>query len=62
MHLQPVFQNCPMRGGAVADSLFADGLCLPSGSSLTSEDQDRIVDIVMSTGSDRRTGKATAHA
>jgi dTDP-4-amino-4,6-dideoxygalactose transaminase len=62
MHLQPVFLTCAMRGGAVADALFADGLCLPSGSSLTSEDQDRIVDIVMSTGSDRQSGQATAHA
>ena len=37
MHQQPVYQRAGYRviGGAVADSLFRDGLCLPSSSSLT---------------------------
>jgi len=43
MHLQPVFRACPVRGGAVAASLFETGLCLPSGSSLTMEDQAFVV-------------------
>ncbi len=43
MHLQPVFQDCRRRGGAVSDQLFADGLCLPSGSSLTEDDRERVV-------------------
>src|SRR5690606_9688204 len=34
LHLQPVFEGCRVRGGAVAEQLFARGLCLPSGSSL----------------------------
>jgi dTDP-4-amino-4,6-dideoxygalactose transaminase len=42
MHLQPVFRTCEIRGGAVAEQLFQDGLCLPSGSSLT-EAQQRFV-------------------
>ena len=46
MHLQPVFQDCRVRGGAVAEDLFARGLCLPSGSSLTSDQLDRIAGIV----------------
>jgi dTDP-4-amino-4,6-dideoxygalactose transaminase len=46
MHMQPVFAAFPARGGAVAESLFARGLCLPSGSSLTSEDRTRIVDAI----------------
>lgn len=46
MHLQPVFAGCEAVGGAVAEDLFARGLCLPSGSSLTPDDQARIVGIV----------------
>ena len=53
MHLQPVFANCETVGGAVAADLFYTGLCLPSGSALTREDQDRVIDIVL----DCATGK-----
>lgn len=42
MHLQPVFSDCRMYGGAVSQDLFARGLCLPSGSSLTDADLDRV--------------------
>jgi dTDP-4-amino-4,6-dideoxygalactose transaminase len=44
MHLQPVYADAPMRGGDVAARVFATGLCLPSGSSLTDDDQQRVVD------------------
>jgi dTDP-4-amino-4,6-dideoxygalactose transaminase len=44
MHLQPVFSECRVLGGAVAQKLFEDGLCLPSGSSLTDSDLSRVVD------------------
>jgi dTDP-4-amino-4,6-dideoxygalactose transaminase len=37
MHLQPVFAKYERVGGAVADEVFDRGLCLPSGSSLTSD-------------------------
>ena len=43
MHLQPVFRDCQVSGGAVAEALFRDGLCLPSGSSLTEEQQRRVI-------------------
>jgi len=46
MHLQPVFAQCAMRGGAVSAALFDHGLCLPSGSSLTAEEQGRVIEIV----------------
>jgi len=46
MHLQPVFSSCQVRGGAVAEQLFAHGLCLPSGSALTSAQLERITDLV----------------
>jgi dTDP-4-amino-4,6-dideoxygalactose transaminase len=46
MHLQPIFQGCPTYGGAVSERLFADGLCLPSGSNLTEADLQRVVEVV----------------
>lgn len=46
MHLQPVFAGCSVLGGGVAEELFARGLCLPSGSSLTPPDQDRVITIL----------------
>jgi dTDP-4-amino-4,6-dideoxygalactose transaminase len=49
MHLQPVFSACPMARGSVAEDLFNRGLCLPSGSSLTPEEQARVIDILEST-------------
>jgi len=44
MHLQPAFEDCPSVRGQVAADLFERGLCLPSGSSLTREDQHRVVE------------------
>ncbi len=49
LHLQPVFAGCRACGGAVAEEIFEFGLCLPSGSSLTLEDLDRICGIVRRT-------------
>jgi dTDP-4-amino-4,6-dideoxygalactose transaminase len=46
MHLQPVFRSARRIGGTVAETLFARGLCLPSGSSLTTADRDRVIDCV----------------
>ena len=42
MHLQPVFADCEMRGGAVAEEIFRRGLCLPSGSAMTDADVERV--------------------
>ena len=42
MHLQPVFESSPYYGATVSKDLFANGLCLPSGSNLTSDDKARI--------------------
>jgi pyridoxal phosphate-dependent aminotransferase EpsN len=50
MHLQPVFARCRVRGGTVAQDLFERGLCLPSGSSLTPDDLERIVAVVRKVG------------
>ncbi|WNG20610.1 DegT/DnrJ/EryC1/StrS family aminotransferase [Cystobacter fuscus] len=46
MHLQPVFAAFARRGGQVAEELFHDGLCLPSGSNLTPDDLSRVVEVV----------------
>src|SRR5690606_38478372 len=46
MHLQPVFAGCECYGGMVGEDLFERGLCLPSGSSLSREDQERVIDVV----------------
>jgi dTDP-4-amino-4,6-dideoxygalactose transaminase len=43
MHLQPVFAGAEMRGGAVCERIFRDGLCLPSGSGLTDADVDTVI-------------------
>jgi dTDP-4-amino-4,6-dideoxygalactose transaminase len=48
MHLQPVFNGCRAVGGAVSKRIFETGLCLPSGSSLTPGDRDRVVSVVRS--------------
>ncbi|HIC8755995.1 DegT/DnrJ/EryC1/StrS family aminotransferase [Elizabethkingia anophelis] len=46
MHMQPVFSNALYYGGKVAEELFENGLCLPSGSNLTDEDKERISNII----------------
>jgi dTDP-4-amino-4,6-dideoxygalactose transaminase len=42
MHLQPVFKRGDYYGDKVAENLFENGLCLPSGSNLTDEDRRQI--------------------
>jgi len=49
MHLQPVFEGCPFYGDGTSEDLFENGLCLPSGSSLTEDDLTRVVDVIKST-------------
>jgi dTDP-4-amino-4,6-dideoxygalactose transaminase len=49
MHLQPVYRDCRVIGGAVAEDLFRRGLCLPSGSTLSNEAQQRVVDAFLET-------------
>lgn len=48
MHLQPVFRECRVVGGAVSERIFENGLCLPSGSSLSDDDRDRVIGVVRS--------------
>ncbi len=48
MHLQPVFKGARTIGGAVAERLFAHGICLPSGSGLSVAERKRVVDAIRS--------------
>lgn len=50
MHLQPVFAEAPYYGDDTAEKLFNDGLCLPSGSSLTDDDIERVIGVVVGFG------------
>lgn len=49
MHLQPVFEGAPFYGGQVAEILFDDGLCLPSGSNLIEDDLQRVTKVLKRT-------------
>jgi len=50
MHLQPVFSSSPYYGSGVSDQLFEQGLCLPSGSNLSSEQKERIRAVIQKMG------------
>jgi FlaA1/EpsC-like NDP-sugar epimerase/dTDP-4-amino-4,6-dideoxygalactose transaminase/lipopolysaccharide/colanic/teichoic acid biosynthesis glycosyltransferase len=54
MHAQPVFRDNPARIDGTADLLFATGLCLPSGSSLSDDDQDRVIESIRAVFTRRR--------
>jgi len=53
LHLQPVFNGVTyyphQEGWSVSDELFANGICLPSGSSMTVEEQNRVIDVFVKT-------------
>ncbi len=46
LHMQPIFAACETVGGAVAERLFAHGLCLPSGSAMSDADIERVAEVV----------------
>ncbi len=50
MHMQPVFENCKYyshEGYNISRSLFYSGLCLPSGSNMTSAQQSRVIECLI---------------
>lgn len=47
MHLQPLYEDAECYGGMVGEDLFQRGICLPSSSSLSAEDQHRVIDTVV---------------
>ena len=46
MHMQPLFEGFSYHGAGVDEQLFSDGLCLPSGSDLTEEEQSEVIERV----------------
>ena len=48
MHLQPVFDDYPAYVNGVSESLFNNGLCLPSDTKMTEEDLAEVCSIVRS--------------
>lgn len=49
MHMQPIFSEAPYYGGEIAEKLFENGLCIPSGSNLTNNDRERITKAIYKT-------------
>jgi dTDP-4-amino-4,6-dideoxygalactose transaminase len=51
LHMQPLFEGCNYYkhddGESVCENIFAKGLCLPSGSNLTLENQERVADSLL---------------
>jgi pyridoxal phosphate-dependent aminotransferase EpsN len=52
LHLQPLFEGVSYysheEGNSVSDSLFYNGICLPSGSSLTEDELERVISCLLS--------------
>ena len=46
MHLQPVFNTYQALTNGVSEDLFNRGLCLPSGSNMSDQDLNRVVNII----------------
>jgi pyridoxal phosphate-dependent aminotransferase EpsN len=49
LHMQPVFEGIKYyshhENWSVSEELFANGICLPSGSNMTEEEQNRVIDV-----------------
>lgn len=58
MHMQPVFRGAENIRGEVAQRLFETGICLPSSSSLSEEDQRRVIESVRSAVSVTTAGRS----
>ncbi|KFF02596.1 aminotransferase class I/II-fold pyridoxal phosphate-dependent enzyme [Chryseobacterium luteum] len=54
MHLQPIFQDSPYYGGKVAEGLFGNSLCLPSGSNLSDDQKERIAKVMIDVFSNKK--------
>lgn len=49
MHQQPVFRDNPCFLNGSADGLFAEGLCLPSGTQMTVDVVERVTSVIIKT-------------
>lgn len=48
MHMQPLYAGAPYHGEGFDEKLFANGLCLPSGSDMSDEQQEEVIQLVLS--------------
>ena len=48
LHLNKAFADCRTVGGAVSESLYKNGVCLPSGTIMSESDVNRVSDIIRS--------------
>jgi dTDP-4-amino-4,6-dideoxygalactose transaminase len=46
MHMQPAYHNYPYFGGNVAENLFDKGICLPSGSGMSEDILQHVIDTI----------------
>lgn len=53
LHLQPLFEGCKFyphtSDEIVSEQLFEKGICLPSDSKMTIEEQQRVIDVILKT-------------
>ena len=51
LHMQPLFEGCKFYAhseqAVVSEELFAKGICLPSDSKMTVEQQNRVIDLIL---------------
>ena len=50
LHLQPAFSGVPLVGPGHCARVFDQGLCLPTGSALSADDQSRVIEIISGEG------------
>jgi len=50
MHQQPIFKGNTIFGGKISEDLFERGICLPSGTAMTTGEMKRIVDLIKRCG------------
>lgn len=48
MHMQPIFSACPAYINGVSENLFERGICLPSGTAMTQDDLQTIIEKIKS--------------
>lgn len=46
MHMQPLYADAPYYGNGVSEKIFDRGLCLPSGSSLTDDEVQTVIEAI----------------
>ena len=46
MHLQPFFGKYDYVGSIISEDLFNRGVCLPSDSKMTKDEQDKVIEII----------------